>query len=151
MTLGRGGRGRLRLWKSVFNAPSTPGRYRSHFLFIVHHPSSSSSLASTVADENQFQSLLFGQAGLDGSEHTLVLRNADTTQQPSYVDVDYIVITNGNADAQYVDFIVLDTLSHVQERSIDNSPAGHCPWTRYGTMIIRVLSIHQAGTTRPTV
>ena len=54
-------------------------------------------------DSNLFEQLLFSQEGLDlNKQHQLLLTNKYTTSTPSYVDVDYIVITSGDGVAQYV-------------------------------------------------
>lgn len=46
---------------------------------------------------NVFNICLFSQEGLDlNSEHQMVLWNNYTTVSPSYVDVDYIVVTVGD-------------------------------------------------------
>ena len=52
---------------------------------------------------NLFNQLLFSQKGLDlGRQHQVVLKNQYTTPDPSYVDVDYIVITSGDGNEKYV-------------------------------------------------
>lgn len=51
---------------------------------------------------NQFNATLFSQTGLDTRKpHTLTLQNKYTTTSPSWVDVDYIVVTTGDGVKKY--------------------------------------------------
>lgn len=52
--------------------------------------------SSTV---NLFNQLLFSQDGLDlDKQHQVVLRNQYTTVDPSWVDVDYMIVTSGDGN-----------------------------------------------------
>ncbi|KAI0684588.1 hypothetical protein BC835DRAFT_616767 [Cytidiella melzeri] len=70
----------------------------------------------TVANGNSnstasfFQSVLFQATDLDTHQHRLVLQNAYTTPAPSYVDVDYVLVTSGdgNPDTQSFDTVLDD-------------------------------------------
>lgn len=45
-----------------------------------------------------FQQLMFSATGLGKDQHQLVLQNKYTTASPSWVDVDYILVTSGDGD-----------------------------------------------------
>lgn len=45
-----------------------------------------------------FQQLMFSATGLSKDQHQLVLQNKYTTTSPSWVDVDYILVTSGDGD-----------------------------------------------------
>lgn len=45
-----------------------------------------------------FQQLMFSATNLSEDQHQLVLENRYTTPNPSWVDVDYILVTSGNED-----------------------------------------------------
>ncbi|KAI0091114.1 hypothetical protein BDY19DRAFT_886314 [Irpex rosettiformis] len=47
----------------------------------------------------KFQQLMFSATNLNNVQHQLVLKNTYTTTGPSWVDVDYILVTSGDGDA----------------------------------------------------
>ncbi|KAI0783846.1 hypothetical protein BC629DRAFT_529054 [Irpex lacteus] len=49
---------------------------------------------------DEFQQVMFSATGLSRDQHELVLKNNYTTTIPSYVDVDYVVITSGDGNSQ---------------------------------------------------
>ena len=53
-----------------------------------------------VANTNEFSMLLFSQTGLDDTQHVLQLKNQYQTSSPSWVDVDYILVTSGDGDTK---------------------------------------------------
>ena len=56
-------------------------------------------MANGYSNVNSFQELLFSAEGLDwDTQHTVVVRNAYTTSNPSYVDIDWIDVATGDGD-----------------------------------------------------
>lgn len=49
---------------------------------------------------NIFQHSIFSASRLSNDQHTLILQNKYSTTVPSWVDVDYIVVTSGDGNAQ---------------------------------------------------
>ena len=57
--------------------------------------------ADGYARPNMYQQVLFAQEGLEQStEHQVILQNNYTTSTPSWVDVDWIVITSGDGNPE---------------------------------------------------
>ena len=54
------------------------------------------SLANGHSDKDKFDRLIFGRKGLPYGEHTVVLKNAYTTANASFVDLDYVDIATGD-------------------------------------------------------
>lgn len=53
------------------------------------------------ADINQFNATLFNQTGLDTSkQHQILLQNHYTTTAPSWLDLDYVILTTGDGNEQ---------------------------------------------------
>ena len=69
--------------------------------------------------ENLFQQLMYSATDLGKEQHELVLQNKYSTSQPSWVDVDFMLVTSGDGDPTYVS--LLSSL-----RSIGITPQGSC-------------------------
>jgi hypothetical protein len=59
-------------------------------------------LGNGSADPDVFDALLFGQSGLAFGPHEVVLTNDWTTPTPSFVDLDYVVLTLGEGKSSMV-------------------------------------------------
>lgn len=53
-------------------------------------------LGNSSANVDTFDRLMFARDGLAFGEHTVVFENAYTTESPSFVDLDYAIVTAGD-------------------------------------------------------
>ena len=59
--------------------------------------------ASSVASTDQFGTLLYSATSLDTNrEHHLTIKNIYGSSQGSSIDIDYMIITAGDGNDQYV-------------------------------------------------
>lgn len=73
-------------------------------------------VASSMAEVDQFNTLLYQASSLDTTqEHNLVIRNIHDSSQASSIDIDYMVVTVGDGNEQYVGYIVIKTRMPAQK------------------------------------